>query len=136
MASIIQPRLVAHPQEPKTWVRFRKELCEECWAGCCTMPLEVSLCDLIQLGLATEDDAHLPLEVLAKKLLREKLIETFQRKSQLFVLAQVSGRDCIYLTPQRKCSVYEKRPAVCRSFPKIGPKPGFCPYNKIEQRMR
>jgi Fe-S-cluster containining protein len=116
------------PQRPTEWVKYKKGLCETCWAGCCTLPVEVSVVDLIRLGLVTEDEASISLKKVAKRLMKEGLIQAFQGKSQLFVLEQISGRDCIFLGKDRRCTVYEKRPEVCRSFPKIGPKPTFCPY--------
>ena len=122
----------ADAQRPSTWVRYRNGLCEGCWAGCCTLPVEVSARDLIRLGLTTEEEASLSLKAVAKKLLKEKIIQAFQPKSQLFVLEQKYGRDCIYLDQNRRCTVYEKRPEVCRKFPKIGPRPGFCPHSKIK----
>ncbi|MEO5970919.1 MAG: YkgJ family cysteine cluster protein [Bdellovibrionia bacterium] len=114
-------------QQPETWLKFRKGMCDGCWSGCCTLPVEVSVPDLIRLELITEDEAAVSLKKVAKKLSKQKVIQAFQAKSQLFVLAQKGGRDCLYLDHNRRCTVYEKRPAVCRSFPKIGPRPGFCP---------
>ncbi|MBX9765905.1 MAG: YkgJ family cysteine cluster protein, partial [Bdellovibrionales bacterium] len=37
--------------------------------------------------------------------------------------------DCYFLEAKtRRCTVYEKRPQVCRFFPeRMGPKLGFCP---------
>ena len=83
--------------------------------------------DLIRLELITEEEAALSLKKVARKLEKLKLIQSYRAKSQIFVLAQRQGRDCIFLDKDRLCTVYEKRPAVCRSFPKIGPRPGFCP---------
>lgn len=114
-------------QRPSTWTKYRKGLCEGCWAGCCTLPVEASAVDLIRLGLATEEEAAISLKDLAKRLLKEKWIQSFNPKAQLFVLAQVGGRDCVYLDEQRLCKVYDRRPQVCRKFPEIGPRPGFCP---------
>jgi uncharacterized protein len=114
-------------QRPSTWKPYRKGMCEGCWAGCCTLPVEVSAFDLIRLGLVTEEEAALSLRAVAKRLARERIIQAFNAKSGLFVLEQRHGRDCIYLDRQRRCTVYEKRPEVCRSFPKIGPRPGWCP---------
>jgi Fe-S-cluster containining protein len=114
-------------QKPETWLKFHKGMCDDCWSGCCTLPVEVSVPDLIRLELITEDEAAASLKKVAKKLSKQKVIQAFQAKSQLFVLAQKGGRDCLYLDHNRRCTVYEKRPAVCRAFPKIGPKPGFCP---------
>lgn len=118
-------------QRPSTWTRYRKGLCQGCWAGCCTLPVEVSAVDLIRLGLATEEEAAISLKILAKKLFRTKTIQAYKPKSQLFVLAQVGGRDCIYLGKDRLCTVYDRRPQVCRKFPEIGPRPGFCPHKRV-----
>ena len=114
-------------QRPSTWVKFKKNLCDGCWSGCCTLPLEASAFDLIRLGLITEDEAASSLKKVARRLMKEGYIQAFQAKSQLFVIEQRNGRDCIFLGKDRLCTVYEKRPEVCRSFPKIGPRPGYCP---------
>lgn len=121
-----------HSQRPSFWIKYTKGLCKGCWAGCCTLPVEVSAADLIRLELITEEEAALSLKQVAKKLFKQKVIQAYQAKSQLFVLEQRSGRDCIFLGKDRLCTVYEKRPEVCRSFPKIGPRPGFCPHSKIK----
>lgn len=124
------------PQRPSTWVPFKKGLCEGCWAGCCTLPVEVSASDLIRLELISEEEAAVSLKQVAKRLLKERWIQAFQPKSQLFVLEQRQGRDCIFLGKDRKCTVYEKRPEVCRSFPKIGPRPGYCPHIPIKNMKK
>jgi len=117
-------------QRPSTWVRYRKVLCEGCWAGCCTLPVEASASDLIRLELTSEEEAAVSLKALARRLLKEKVIQAYNARSQLFVLEQRYGRDCIFLGRDRLCTVYDKRPEVCRKFPSIGPRPGFCPAKK------
>jgi len=92
------------------------------------MPLEVSVPDLIRLGLISESEAASDLLVLAKKLKKQKLIQNFHAQKMVFVLAQKKNKDCIFLNDERKCTVYSKRPQICREFPHIGPRPGFCPY--------
>jgi hypothetical protein len=114
-------------QRPSTWVPFKKTLCPGCWAGCCTLPVEVSASDLIRLELVDEEEAAVSLKAVAKRLLKERIIQAYNAKSQLFVLEQRYGRDCLFLGRDRLCTVYEKRPEVCRKFPSIGPRPGFCP---------
>lgn len=89
--------------------------------------------DLIRLGLATEEEAAVSLKTLAKRLMKQKIIQTFQPKSQIFILAQVGGRDCLFLNEHRLCKVYDKRPQVCRRFPEIGPRPGYCPHQRIKK---
>lgn len=119
------------PQRPSTWRPYRNGLCEGCWAGCCTLPLEVSVEDLIRLELTTEEEAASGLKALSKRLIKEKMIQSFNAKTGIFIVAQKHGRDCIFLDKDRRCTVYEKRPQVCRKFPReLGPRPGFCPVRK------
>lgn len=112
---------------PSTWPRYRNGMCDGCWAGCCTLPVEVSAADLIRLELITEDEAAGSLKKVARRLEREGWVQQFHAKTGLFVLQQKHGRDCVFLDADRLCTVYERRPEVCRRFPKIGPRPGHCP---------
>ncbi len=116
-------------QNPSSWPKYSKGDCNGCWSGCCTLPVEASAFDLIRLGLTSEEEAaSVPLQQLARRLQKQGIVRHYQGKTQLFILEQRAGRDCLFLHPEtRLCTVYEKRPTVCRSFPKIGPKPGFCP---------
>jgi Fe-S-cluster containining protein len=118
------------PQRPSTWIKYKKGLCEGCWSGCCTLPVEVSVADLIRLNLTTEEEAAVSIKRLAARLLKERWIQAFNSKSQLFILEQRYGRDCIFLGKDRLCTVYAQRPEVCRRFPRIGPRPGYCPSFK------
>jgi hypothetical protein len=123
---------VRDAQRPSEWVKYRSGLCNGCWAGCCTLPVEASAADLMRLGLITEDEACQSLKKVARRLEKEGYIQAFVSRSQLFVLEQRNGRDCIFLgAKDRLCTVYEKRPEVCRQFPKIGPRPGHCPTTQI-----
>lgn len=118
------------PNRPSTWMRFQKKLCDDCWGGCCTLPVEMGPQDLIRLGLAEEEELALSMAKVAKRLKKEGVIQSFHGRTQLFVLAQKYGRDCIYLDANRRCQVYDRRPTVCRQFPtQLGPRPGFCPHN-------
>lgn len=113
---------------PSTWKFYRKGMCEGCHAGCCTMPVEVHIEDLVRLGVATEDEAHGSHKKLFKKLSKEGIVESFRQGTGLFILTQRDGGDCYFLhSKTRLCTVYEKRPDVCRRFPEIGPRPGWCP---------
>jgi Fe-S-cluster containining protein len=118
-------------ERPSTWIKYRSGLCQGCWAGCCTLPVETSAFDLIRLGLLTEDEAAGSLKKAAKRLIREGYVRSFSSRTQLFILEQRNGRDCIFLgAADRRCTVYEKRPEVCRRFPTIGPRPGYCPAKR------
>lgn len=109
------------------WTRFRPSLCQGCWAGCCRLPVEVSIEDLIQMGLATIDEGAGSLKKLAKRLESQRIIKSFRASTGLFTLEQRPQGGCIFLDGNNLCKVYEVRPKVCREFPKIGPRPGYCP---------
>lgn len=116
---------------PSTWVPFRSSLCDSCSAGCChSMPVEVSVGDLVRLGLTTQSEAASSLRRVASRLKKNGSVKTFRAKSLVFVLKQRSNGDCVFLDRERRCSVYERRPEICRRFPKIGPRPGHCPYDR------
>jgi Fe-S-cluster containining protein len=92
------------------------------------LPLETSAYDLIRLGVISEDEAASSLRKAAKKLSKEGIIQSYHANSGLFIIEQRANGDCIFLDEKtRRCTVYERRPEVCRTFPKIGPRPGFCP---------
>src|SRR4051794_17191249 len=107
---------------PSTWIPYRPGLCTGCFSSCCTMPVEVKKSDLIRLGVASEDE--ISDKKLAKKLLKEKIISSYRAGTDLFMLASKPNGDCYFLDSKtRLCTVYEKRPVVCRKFPEIGPRP-------------
>lgn len=117
--------------KPRTWVKFKPSMCASCWGSCCHgMPVEVSVPDMIRLGYLTEREASESLRKASRRLKSEGIIRTFRQSTLIFVLEQRPDGDCIFLDKNRLCKVYEKRPEICRQFPKIGPKPGFCPYLK------
>ena len=116
--------------KPWTWVRYKAGMCEGCYGSCCTMPVEVLADDLVRLGVASSDEVETSKKKLAKRLIKEKIVQSYREGTDLFMLASRPNGDCRYLHPQtRLCTVYEQRPGVCRKFPEVGPKPGFCPKN-------
>jgi Fe-S-cluster containining protein len=118
---------------PSTWVPFTSaRLCDGCSAACCSLPVEATPKDLVRLGVLTEDEAAGSMKKAFRKLHAEGVVRSYHAPSGQFILEQRHGRDCVYLDPKsRRCTVYERRPDVCREFPKIGPRPGFCPKRKI-----
>jgi len=119
----------ADPNQPRTWVRFKKDLCRSCWASCCHgMAVEVSVPDLIRLGLLDEEEASENLRAAVRRLNRRGILRPSRPEAVVFVLRQKRNRDCLFLDEKRRCTVYATRPEICRQFPKIGPKPGYCPY--------
>lgn len=103
-------------------------MCQGCFSGCCTMPVEVKISDLIRLEVVTQDESEGSLKKVVKRLQKEGIISSYRHGTGLFMLTQRKGRDCIFLDEKlRICTVYNQRPEVCRQFPSIGPRPGYCP---------
>ncbi len=115
-----------------TWTKYKKGLCDRCVANCCTMPVEAKLSDLIRMELVTPFEAeHEELRLIARQLKKEGLIDNYNPSAEIFTLARMANRDCLYLdTHTRRCTIYAKRPDVCRKHPQISPRPNFCPYEK------
>lgn len=117
--------------KPWTWVKYKEGLCNGCYSGCCTMPVEVKASDLVRLEIASEDEVETSKKKLAKRLIKEGIVTSYRESTDLYMLTQSPNGDCYYLHPKtRLCTVYEKRPEVCRQFPSIGPRPGFCPASR------
>jgi len=94
------------------------------------MPVEIKVEDLLRLELISEDELSSPKKI-AKKLIKSGVLRSYREGTGNFMLTQKPNDDCYFLDSKtRLCTVYEKRPGVCRQFPQIGPRPGFCPAIK------
>jgi len=112
-----------------TWTPYKQQLCKVCRALCCTMPVEVKLSDLIRMGVITEFETGEPIKLLTRKLKKAGVVKRYSTKNQVFTLVRFANGDCLYLEDTtRKCRIYEKRPDTCRNHPRVGPRPGFCPF--------
>jgi uncharacterized protein len=117
--------------EISTWTKHKQRRCSTCRANCCTMPVEVKIPDLVRMGVISEFEADEPLKKIAKRLKKEGVVERLNFKEQVFTLVRFANNDCLYLDPaSRRCNIYDRRPDTCRNHPRIGPRPGFCPYEK------
>lgn len=116
--------------EPNTWVKYRKGLCRDCTAGCCSLPVEAKLSDLVRMELVDPFEAEVEApKKIAKRLMKAGVIRHFNFKAKKYTLAQRANNDCLYLDQAtRRCTIYEKRPDVCRKHPQVGPRAGFCAY--------
>ena len=96
------------------------------------MPVEIRAADLLRLGLVSEDELAGSVKKVAKRLIKEGVVQSYRSGTEFFMLTQRSNSDCYFLNEKtRLCSVYDKRPDTCRGFPAlIGPRVGFCPYVK------
>lgn len=129
MASI-KKTMAVEILRPQTWVRFHPSLCADCKAGCCTLPLRVSSEDLYQMGFVRYDEVNGPLKRIANRLIKQGIVRSYNARTKLFTIQRRKTHDCIFLNEDRRCTIYDKRPFVCRSFPNNSVRSGFCPYQK------
>lgn len=116
--------------EPATWKKFSAKLCRDCSAGCCSLPVEVGPSDLIRMELMDEFELNENPKAIAKRLVKQGVVEHFSQKTKLFTLSRLANGDCLFLDRQkRQCTIYPKRPDTCRNHPQIGPRSGYCAYN-------
>jgi len=135
----LQPNLSAGPRtdkdRPSTWIPYRQGFCAGCNASCCTMPVEVHLEDLLRLNIVSEDEAQGSRRKMIKRLQKAGLVSSYREGTDLYLLQSRPNGDCHFLDPiTRLCQVYDLRPGVCREFPAIGPRPGFCPRGSQVRR--
>lgn len=118
--------------DPNTWVKYRKGLCRTCTATCCSLPVEAKLSDLVRMELVDSFEAEVtPPKRIAKRLIKSGAVRHFNLKEKKYTLAQRANNDCLYLDQTtRRCTIYDKRPDVCRNHPRIGPRAGFCAYKQ------
>ena len=124
------------PGRPSTWRAYSDGLCQGCQALCCSLPVEVSIEDLFRLELLLPEEAQVSTRRAMLRLENSGAIQAFLESSNTFILGQTEDGFCRYLGRDRRCSVYEKRPEVCRTFPSIGPRPGYCPANPMKPESR
>ena len=119
---------------PSTWTKFKPSLCSGCHGNCCKLHVEARVSDLVRMGLLSEDEALWSARKIARKLESQKLIQSYRASTMKFTLSQRVNNDCIFLDEtSRLCTIYEKRPDVCRNFPEIGPRPGWCPESRRQK---
>ncbi len=115
--------------DPNTWIKYKKGMCNRCDASCCKLPVEATLNDLLRMQLIEPFDLDEPIKAVAKKLSDAKLIDHFNRKRERFTLARRANDDCIFLDQRtRRCTIYAKRPEICRTHPQIGPRDNYCAF--------
>jgi len=122
---------------PSTWTKFKPSLCAGCNGNCCKLHVEARVPDLVRLGLLTADEALWSAKKIARKLEAQKLIQSYRASTMKFTLAQRLNHDCVFLDEvTRLCTVYDRRPDVCRNFPEMGPRPGWCPESRRQIRAK
>ena len=123
-------------ERPSTWIRYRKQLCRQCVGSCCSLPVEVRVADLVRMGVLQPFEADEPAKQIARRLSKAGIITHFNFKHEIFTLTRLANDDCLYLDQQtRLCTIYDRRPDTCRNHPRIGPRPGFCAFQKHAGRQ-
>jgi Fe-S-cluster containining protein len=115
----------------KRGTAIAKVCATNCMAGCCQLPVEVRLPDLLRLGVIDAFEMDEPLKVIGKRLLKDGVVQHLNQRDGIFTLTQHSSGDCLYLDRNtRRCTVYEKRPDTCRNHPAWGRAPDFARGSK------
>lgn len=108
------------------WPQYTAGKCDGCVATCCYLAIRVTVDDLVRLDLLTNEERALSHVRVLKKL--PYALSCYRATDKTFELRKAKGGACIYLKDSR-CSVYDKRPKVCASFPIAGGvKKGYCPF--------
>lgn len=117
--------------QPKTWIKYTRKLCSNCTGTCCSLEVEARASDLVRMGVADEYELEENPKKVAKRLIKEGVVDHFSHKKGLFSLSRMASGDCMYLDQHaRRCTIYDLRPDTCRNHPQIGPRPGFCAFNQ------
>lgn len=125
------PQVQADIDNTKTWVKYNKKMCSLCRASCCSMPVEVQAEDLVRMQLVDEFELQENLKVVAKRLIKDKVVEHFHSKTETFTIVRMASGDCMFLdTRTRQCTMYDVRPDTCRNHPQIGPRSGYCAFKR------
>jgi Fe-S-cluster containining protein len=125
----IRPHIQADIDNIATWAKYNAKLCELCKATCCSLPVEVKAKDLVRMELVDEFELQDNSKKIAKRLMKERVVEHFHAKSETFTLARMANGDCLYLDHHsRRCTIYGKRPDTCRNHPQVGPRSGYCAF--------
>lgn len=123
------PKTNADLEDTRTWTKYTKKLCSGCMGSCCSLPVEVKVHDLVRMGLMDEFELQEHPKYIARRLMKEHIVEHYHNKTQTFTLLRMANGDCLYLDNlSRLCTIYEKRPDTCRNHPQIGPRPGYCAF--------
>ena len=114
-----------------TWAKYSKRLCDHCSASCCKLPVEVQASDLIRMELMDEFELEEDLKHIARRLMKQHLVEHFHSKTKTFTLVRMASGDCLFLDSQsRRCAIYFQRPNTCRNHPQVGPREGYCAFKR------
>lgn len=125
------PATQADMENTATWAKYRKKLCNYCSASCCSLPVEVKAEDLVRMELMDAFEMQDDLKFVARRLIKQRLVEHFHSRTKTFTLSRMANGDCIYLNSlTRRCTIYSKRPDTCRNHPQIGPRPGYCAFRE------
>jgi len=91
------------------------------------MPVRVTPEELFHMGYLEATEVNGPLKRIANRLKKQGIIKSFHTRYRIFTLAQKDGNDCVFLDEKRLCTIYDRRPNICRKFPNDSIRPGYCP---------
>lgn len=123
-------KIEEHLKDLSRWTYYKKGMCDTCEGLCCYMPVEVTISDLIRLGILADFHLEMSLREQMKDALKHPAVSRYTASTEKYTLAQKPDSSCFFLDANKRCTLYDQRPDTCRNHPKIGPRPNFCAYMK------
>jgi Fe-S-cluster containining protein len=92
--------------------------CDKCEKKCCPPRVVISLFDLARfMDKGLDDFAAGTFEGFVKLFLSDDSGEDVKLSHTYMRPVDTDAEDCVFLDEERKCSIYENRPIICRSYP-------------------
>ncbi len=82
------------------------------------------------MGFLEYGQVNGPLKRIAQGLMKRGIIASFNARTRNFLIKQHANDDCVFLDENRLCKIYDRRPFICREFPRNAVRPGFCPSQR------
>lgn len=93
--------------------------CDNCEEKCCPPRVVVSLFDLVRfIGDGLEERISGQFKGFVELFLSDDGKDVDLTRPHIFPV-DTDVKDCVFLDENQKCSIYEKRPLICRSYPVV-----------------
>jgi len=93
--------------------------CDNCEKKCCPPRVVISLFDVVRfIENGLDERVAGKFEGFVELFLSEDGKDVDLKRSHMFPIDS-DAKDCVFLDENRKCSIYDQRPLICRSYPVV-----------------
>jgi Fe-S-cluster containining protein len=119
-------KILINPEEIKIDMEGKGDLentfpipnCDECENKCCPPRVVISLFDVARfIDTGLDDFIAGKFEGFIKLFLSDDSGKDIKLSHTYMCSTDSDAKNCVFLDEERKCSIYENRPLICRSFP-------------------